>query len=376
MENEPHHPVTPRSIEELQALVKDSPSIRILGSDEPPGHGPEDSRDPSTFVSLASLNQIVEYSPEEYTITVQAGMTVSAVQAALVEKGQYLPFDPPFLSGGTTIGAMIARGLSGPGSFRYGILRDFILGVNFVDGLGNHVRTGGKVVKNAAGFDIPKLMTGSLGSFGIITEASFKVFPLSPEKRPLVFRFPSFQEGHQAFVSLGRSQFSLDALDLDPQGNLFIELAGQPGSMDQRVNALERQLNRPSQTLSEEELRDFWAPSVRLDAPPPSGAVFKVPQTPLSIERLEQALLHFETARRYSIGGYVAWIHWESDIETLSSLLESHNWSGQLASGRSTAKLIGDSPQKAFYQRLKSAFDPARKFVELYSTHLKPALHE
>ena len=77
----------------------------------------------------------------------------------------------------------MASGLSGPGRFRFGGLRDFLIGVQFVDGTGKLVRSGGKVVKNAAGFDLPKFMVGSLGRFGILTELSFKVFPAPDDAR-------------------------------------------------------------------------------------------------------------------------------------------------------------------------------------------------
>ena len=98
----------------------------------------------------------------------------------LAEHGQYLPFDPPLAAAGATLGGTVAAGLSGPGRYRYGGVRDFVLGVRFVDGMGNLVRGGGKVVKNAAGFDFPKLMVGSLGRLGVLAELSFKVFPQPP----------------------------------------------------------------------------------------------------------------------------------------------------------------------------------------------------
>lgn len=375
MENEPNNIVRPASIEELQTLAKDSSSIHVLGRDHLQGHPHNADLDEPTQISLASFNQIVEYLPEEYTITVQAGMTVKAVQAALAEKGQYLPFDPPFASTGTTVGAMIAKGLSGPGSFRFGILRDFILGVNFVDGQGNFIHTGGKVVKNAAGFDVPKLMTGSLGSFGVITEATFKVFPVSPEERTVVFRFPNFNKGHQALVSLGRSRFTLDILDLDPNGSLFVKLTGQPGSMDQRVQALELHLARQSEALNADAAQSFWDTPVRLDEPPQSGHLYKIPVAPQKIGELEEALASHESARRYSIGGYVAWVHWEEEIDSLDTILRQLGLSAQLASGKSKILLLGATPQKSFYQRLKSAFDPNGKFTNLY-TSLQPALNE
>lgn len=381
MEAQSNKIVSPESIEELLALVRNSPSITTYGRENlsltlssAEGLGPPNTETNTTLISLAAFNQIVEYQPEEYTITVQAGISVKEVQSALAEKGQYLPFDPPFSGTDMTIGSMIEQGLSGPGSFRYGILRDFILGVNFVDGLGGLIHTGGKVVKNAAGFDIPKLMSGSGGSFGIITEATFKVFPISPERRTVVFSFPSFEAGYRALVSLGRSRFTLDVLDLDPQGRLYIELGGQPGSMDQRVAALESHLSHNSETLTDIQISEFWDPKVRLEVPPQSGILVKIPVNPSIINTLETALKPHHAVCRYSIGGYVSWIHWEDNPETLSTLLEDLNLSGQVTYGETQTRLIGRDTQRSFYNRLKAAFDPHGKFVDLYTNLSQPAL--
>ena len=383
MEHEPNKAFTPNSIEDMQVLIRESNSVRVLGREdlsETLGSveriGSPKLEAPTTHISLSAFNQIVEYLPEEYTITVQAGVPAAEVQAALAAEGQYLPFDPPFSAEGTTVGAMIAKGLSGPGSFRYGILRDFILGVNFIDGIGNHSHTGGKVVKNAAGFDIPKLMSGSYGSFGIITEASFKVFPVAPERRTIVFNYPSFQEAHEAFVSLGRSRFTLDILDLDSKGRLFLKLAGQPGSMDQRVKAIESHLTHQSDTLSQKCIDSYWPESVRLETPPQSGLLVKIPINPLTIFDLESALASYSTEIRYSIGGYVCWLHWNNSIEKLSALFTQLNLSGQVACGDAETPLIAADSQKSFYRRLKSAFDPEDKFTELYPTALQPAFNE
>ena len=116
-------------------------------------------------------------SRSEFTFTALAGTPVREIAAALAERGQYLPFDPMLREAGATLGGTVAAGLSGPGRFRYGGLRDFILGVRFVDGEGRLLRLGGKVVKNAAGFDLPKFFVGSLGRFGVLAEMTFKVFP-------------------------------------------------------------------------------------------------------------------------------------------------------------------------------------------------------
>jgi glycolate oxidase FAD binding subunit len=146
------------------------------------------------------------------------------VIAALEEKGQYLPFDPIFVEAGSTLGGMVAGGMSGPGRFRYGGVRDFILGVRFVDGLGRLLKLGGKVVKNAAGFDVPKFLVGSLGRFGVIGEVTFKVFP--KRESTLTLQMPFWPE---KMAKLANSRFEADALDVLPGGEkMLVRLAG-PG---------------------------------------------------------------------------------------------------------------------------------------------------
>jgi len=361
----------PSSVEELKSIIRDANRVSFMGREEPSKilSGAEGLAPPietecsSTHISLSKFNRILEYQPDEYTITVEAGAKLRDVADALSEHGQYLPFDPPFAKEDLSIGSIIARGLSGPGACRFGILRDFILGVTFVDGLGERIRTGGKVVKNAAGFDIPKLMCGTWGSLGAITEASFKVFPIAPEYRTLVLPITNFDAGHTAFISLGRSQFTLDVLDLRHDGHLYIKLGGQPGSMDNRIAALETHLDAQGETPEDA----FWDPSVALSQFPEAGSLVKVATSPTSLPALDAALKPNEPSRRYSIGGYVAWIHWDEQLEALHHILSGLGLSGQVVSGPKASTMIGNQSQAAFFTKIKSAFDPEGKFLELYS---------
>src|SRR5437660_3460343 len=134
---------------------------------------------------MTGLSGIVEYEPSEFTFTALAGTRVTEIAEALRKRGQYLPFVRLLWVAGATLGGTVASGLSGPGRFRFGGLRDFILGVRFVDGTGRLLRMGGKVVKNAAGFDLPKFFVGSLGRFGVLAEITFKVFPQRLASRTL-----------------------------------------------------------------------------------------------------------------------------------------------------------------------------------------------
>ncbi|OUN00163.1 MAG: hypothetical protein BAA04_09415 [Firmicutes bacterium ZCTH02-B6] len=128
-------------------------------------------------LDLGRLSGIVHYEPADLTVTVQAGMRLDDLQAELARHGQFLPIDPPG-GGRATIGGLLATGTSGPLRAGFGHLRDRLLGMRVVRADGTVVRSGGRVVKNVAGYDMGRLHTGALGTLGVIVEATFKVQPL------------------------------------------------------------------------------------------------------------------------------------------------------------------------------------------------------
>jgi len=121
---------------------------------------------------------IVDYEPNELVLTARAGTPLAMIESAVRESGQMLPFEPPRFGPGATLGGAIATGLSGPRRPYAGAARDFILGVRVIDGAGEELTFGGRVMKNVAGFDVSRLMTGALGTLGVITEISLKCLPL------------------------------------------------------------------------------------------------------------------------------------------------------------------------------------------------------
>lgn len=210
--------ISPATLTELRDAVLSAPRVIAVGAETKPRLSAVEA----VKISTRQLSGITEYEPSEFTFTALAGTPVREIIAALDEKGQYLPFDPMLVEAGSTIGGVVASGLSGPGRFRYGGVRDFILGVRFVDGLGRLLKLGGKVVKNAAGFDVPKFLAGSLGRFGVIGEVTFKVFP-KPEST-LTLQMPFSAE---KMAKLANSRFEIDALDVLPGGTaMLVRLAG------------------------------------------------------------------------------------------------------------------------------------------------------
>jgi len=130
---------------------------------------------------------IVAYEPSELVITVRGGTPLAEIEDALAQHGQCLPFEPPAFGGGATIGGAIATGLSGPRRAYAGAARDFVLGAHLVDAQGELLRFGGQVMKNVAGFDVSRLLCGSLGVLGLIAQVSLKVLPRPREEITLRF---------------------------------------------------------------------------------------------------------------------------------------------------------------------------------------------
>jgi len=129
---------------------------------------------------------IISYEPSELVVTVRGGTPLAELEAALAEKGQCLAFEPPHFGPGATVGGMVAAGLSGPARASVGAVRDFVLGARMVNGKGEDLTFGGQVMKNVAGYDVSRLLAGSWGTLGIITEVSLKVLPVAPAEATLM----------------------------------------------------------------------------------------------------------------------------------------------------------------------------------------------
>ena len=130
---------------------------------------------------------IVSHQPTELVVTARCGTPLRELEAALEAKGQSLPFEPPHFNGGATVGGMVAAGLSGPARASAGSVRDHLLGATLLGGDGELMRFGGEVIKNVAGYDVSRLLAGSMGTLGLILEVSLKVLPLAPATATLRF---------------------------------------------------------------------------------------------------------------------------------------------------------------------------------------------
>ena len=171
---------------------------------------------------------IVSYEPSELVITARCGTSLKEVGAAMRERGQMLAFEPPhfaqFGSGGATVGGAVAAGLSGPGRQSAGALRDFVLGTKVMDGRGEVLSFGGQVMKNVAGYDVSRLMAGSLGTLGILLEISLKTLPLPVAEMTLRLELPEGRAIEQLNRWAGKPlPISASAWN---EGSLAIRLSG------------------------------------------------------------------------------------------------------------------------------------------------------
>lgn len=138
-------------------------------------------------LDVSALTGVISYEPSELVVTVRAGTRLAELEALLATEGQCLPFEPPHFSPAATVGGMVASGLSGPARASVGALRDYVLGVKMLNGRGEELIFGGQVMKNVAGYDVSRLLAGSLGTLGVLLEVSLKVLPVAPAEATLMF---------------------------------------------------------------------------------------------------------------------------------------------------------------------------------------------
>ena len=291
---------------------------------------------------------IVAYEPKELVLTVRAGTPLAEVEAALAAERQMLPFEPPHFAPGATIGGIVATGLSGPRRPYAGAVRDFVLGARVVSGKGEALGFGGRVIKNVAGYDVSRLMTGALGTLGILTEISFKVLPLPPAEATLAFELDERSATAQA------NRWAGQPLPLSAT-------AWEAGVLRVRLSGAASAVRAAKERMGGEDLGDasaWWADlrEQRLPFFSPDAALWRV-SVPQSAEPLELG-----RAPLVEWGGGLRWLSGDVDPMLVRT-------SAERAGGHATLFRGGDKSAGVFHplkpailkihRRLKAAFDPA-----------------
>jgi len=320
-----------------------------------------------TQLDIRDFRGIVSYDPSEFLLTARAGTTIAEIQESLSRNGQFLPFDPLFVGAEATLGGSIASGISGPDRLLFGGIRDFIMEIAMMDGLGNVVRGGGKVVKNAAGFDTPKMMVGSYGRLGIILEATLKVFPVPQAWATLVLENASLQTAVQLSQRILSKSFPIAGVDLNADNQLTVRLAGPASSLQASAEKIESLVQRKALILLDQHhaqrrrLLSHWLES-QLS---PEMVLARVALSPRDLESLSRLLTELEL-KDYLLcaAGCNAWVKLPlANLQGFSDGLRQISLSGIVVCGRSEAAALGDCRWQQMAARIQHAVDPKGRFV-------------
>jgi glycolate oxidase FAD binding subunit len=336
-------------------------------------------------VETSRLNRILEYAPADMVLIAEAGVTLAAVQAAAAKEGQRLSLDPP-LPDRATVGGIVAANSFGPRRAKYGSARDVIIGVGIIRADGTPARGGGKVVKNVAGFDLPKLACGSLGTLGMLGTLNFRLHPLPEATATLLVRGRSPSQVVALLADVMKAQ-------LEPSSSVALSEGGA-GSFDlavrfegfaagvsqqaQRLSALCRAAGISAELLDEASARSTWARhdlartqgDLRVKIASPVAALARVQAA--ALEPIAAALRGARVAWYASLG--LGFISGETgDAPAAAAALQAARAALAALGGsltlldapsavRATVDVWGPPPPAfALMQRLKNRFDPEQR---------------
>jgi glycolate oxidase FAD binding subunit len=349
----------PGTIPELVDAVKGAPRLSIAGAGTKPALCPGNT----VILSTKKIRGVTEYECAEFTFTALAGTPLLEIETVLERHGQYLPFDPMLVLSGSTLAGAVAAGLSGPGRFRYGGIRDFILGVRFVDGEGRLLRMGSKVVKSAAGFDLPKFFTGSLGQFGVLVELTFKVFPKPSSRLTLKLATADIDAAIRILIDSGNTRWQPDAIDILPGStSVFLRLAGPSAALEKISGEI---LSRwKGEVLPPEQAEAAWSEAREFKWKHIGGPLLKVPLTPDILEAFWTAVAMIEDSRIHlSAGGNMAFVSLPSNHspEEIDKTLSKLGLTALVLEGVERTQL-GLLRHPAILASVKKVLDPANRF--------------
>ena len=300
-----------------------------------------------TPLDVAAYRGIVAYEPQELVLTARAGTPLADIEKLLADNGQMLPFEPPHFGLGATLGGCIASGLSGPRRAYAGAARDFVLGVRLLDGQGQDLRFGGQVMKNVAGYDVSRLIAGSLGTLGVMLEISLKVLP-----RPVASATLRFAMAQDAAIQ-SMNQWSGQPWPLSAscwhEGALSIRLEGAATAVTAAC------LSLGGETVNDAD--DYWQNIREQNTGFFNGGL---PLWRLSLPSAAQPL-DLPCQPLIEWGGSLRWISTDMDGIALRKVVSE-------AGGQATLFRHGDkescvfhplpAPLLAIHQRVKQTFDP------------------
>ncbi len=342
-------------------------------------------------LSLRNLSGIVSYQPAELVLTARSGTPMREIQAALAEKNQHLAFEPMTagrLLGNSndqgSIGGVLAANLSGPRRPSAGAARDHFLGFTAVNGLGEEFKAGGKVVKNVTGYDLPKLLAGSMGTLAALTEVTVKVLPAPEKQRTVLVPVPDAAAGHGHLVTLLQGALEIDGAAYLPapvaarssvdlvrdQGSALaaLRLSGSPGSVADRCAALRQTVGTASEELHSMRSRALWAEirDVAALLPEDGACLWRISVPPRAGAGIAAALAGSDGNWLMDWGGGLLWIARPQasaeDAGQVRATLGAVGGHATLMRGPETLRRAIDvfarEVPAALLRRVKESFDP------------------
>ncbi|EZP40740.1 glycolate oxidase subunit GlcE [Janthinobacterium lividum] len=301
---------------------------------------------------------IIDYEPTELVITARCGTPLAEIEAALSARNQMLAFEPPHFGAGATVGGVVASALSGPRRASAGALRDFVLGAVLMDGHGERLAFGGQVMKNVAGYDVSRLLAGSLGTLGLILEVSLKVLPLP--LREATLRVACAEIAALRMLNEWAGKPLPISASCWHDGVLSVRLSGAEAAVSAALQSL------GGEVLAAEEASAFWL-SVREQTHAffaDAGSLWR-----LSLPPHASAMI-LKGRQLIEWGGAQRWLKLDGDADAASSV--QIRQAVAAAGGHATLFRGGDKAVGVFHplapavatihQRLRQAFDPAGIF--------------
>ncbi|VVE21964.1 glycolate oxidase FAD binding subunit [Pandoraea communis] len=342
--------------ERVLAATASGTPLDIQGGNTKRWYGQTPDGDP---LDMRTYRGIISYDPAELVITARAGTPLAEIEAALAERGQILPFEPPHFGPGATLGGCIAAGLAGPRRPHVGAPRDFVLGAVVMNGQGQVLHFGGQVMKNVAGYDVSRVLAGSLGTLGVLLELSIKVLPCPVAETTLRFELPQAQAIDRLNRWGGQPLPLMGSVWHD--GVLSVRLGGAAAAIDaartamggEHVDTIEA--HTFWQALREQTHPFFASAPVTGDGQPLWR--LSVPPTTPPLVHGDEHLIEWAGAQRWWITPRSA-----AEVRAIAAAVGGH--ATLFRHGDKSAGVFTPQPAAlhAIGKRLQQAFDPSRIF--------------
>jgi glycolate oxidase FAD binding subunit len=350
--SEKDYPCLARWAERVRGAAAEGTSLRLRGGGNKDFYGQCLAGE---LLDTREFSGIVAYEPTELVVTARCGTPLVELEAILAEKGQALAFEPPHFGPGATVGGCVAAGLAGPRRAQAGALRDFVLGAKLLDGEGKLLAFGGQVMKNVAGYDVPRLLAGSLGTLGLIVEVSLKVLPVPVAEQSLRFELAQ-QQALRLLNEWGGKPVPISASAWH-DNFLHVRLSGALAAVNSAIGKLGGERLAPDQGAAFwSSLREQTHPFFAGDAPLWRIAV---PSTSPELTLAGKQLVEW--------GGALRWARGDIAREARGAAEKAGGHATLFRADKAHKAAAGvfhplSAPLAQIHRRLKSAFDPRGVF--------------